>query len=313
MKTAAILAFFIAIVLLLAFAFPDRLFSPGPTAKGHASIAKQCFACHRPFGGVPATQCTSCHKPESIGIRSVAGRPLPVRSESVRFHKGVSGNSCIRCHAGHRSGVSKTTARPFQHAALSRELQADCIRCHSGARPDDQLHRAVAKRNCGACHVTGSWKGARFEHGKLDGRAQAQCSACHRRDQPGDRLHAGAGANCSACHATTGWKPANFSHSRFPLVGPHRAGCRRCHPDAGNFKSITCYGCHEHTPSRIAAVHLDRGIRNYGNCIRCHRGASKGDGVHDDGRRHEHHGERGVDGKHRDGHRGRLPATGYAE
>jgi hypothetical protein len=40
--------------------------------------------------------------------------------------------------------------------------------------------------------------------------------------------------------------------------------------------------CHEHSPSRIASEHLEEGIRNYNNCIKCHRSASEhGEGRED--------------------------------
>jgi hypothetical protein len=88
-------------------------------------------------------------------------------------------------------------------------------------------------------------------------------------------MHRSSQASCAVCHSTKQWKPATFNHSRyFRLDGDHRASCRTCHPSQGNYKSYTCYGCHEHNESRIASEHREEGIYNYGNCMKCHRGGN---------------------------------------
>jgi hypothetical protein len=38
-----------------------------------------------------------------------------------------------------------------------------------------------------------------------------------------------------------------------------------------DYASYTCYGCHEHSRSKIRAEHIEEGIRNYENCVECHR------------------------------------------
>ena len=35
--------------------------------------------------------------------------------------------------------------------------------------------------------------------------------------------------------------------------------------------NYTCYGCHEHSRSKIREEHLEEGIRDYENCVECHR------------------------------------------
>jgi hypothetical protein len=50
----------------------------------------------------------------------------------------------------------------------------------------------------------------------------------------------------------------------------------------GNYKSYNCMTCHEHSPSQIASEHLEEGIRNDDNYIRCHRSASE-HGEHGEG------------------------------
>ncbi len=47
-----------------------------------------------------------------------------------------------------------------------------------------------------------------------------------------------------------------------------------CH--VGNdYKRYTCYGCHEHTPAKVRAEHEEEGIRDFENCVKCHRSGDK--------------------------------------
>lgn len=39
----------------------------------------------------------------------------------------------------------------------------------------------------------------------------------------------------------------------------------------------TCYGCHQHTPANIRGEHIEEGIRNFANCVDCHRSADEED------------------------------------
>jgi len=51
------------------------------------------------------------------------------------------------------------------------------------------------------------------------------------------------------------------------------------------YPHYTCYGCNEHSPANIRREHTEEGIRNFDNCVECHRSASE-------------HDIRGGDGKH---------------
>jgi hypothetical protein len=44
---------------------------------------------------------------------------------------------------------------------------------------------------------------------------------------------------------------------------------------ANDYKKYTCYGCHEHTPANIRREHVEEGIRNFDNCVECHRSGDK--------------------------------------
>ncbi|TNJ37552.1 hypothetical protein FGF66_10390 [Chlorobaculum thiosulfatiphilum] len=275
MKTLAIIAAFLAVLIGLALAFPDRLLNPGHLMQGHAGIEKQCLSCHKPFRGALAMQCASCHKPGDIGIRSVDGSALPKKAGKALFHRGLPANGCLECHTDHKGRDAKKALRTFRHESLGANLRANCNTCHDGQKPQDKLHDS-ASRSCGDCHATGGWRPASFDHKLLTTRQR--CIECHKRDLPTGGLHASAGTNCTTCHGTKAWKPASFNHDRyFRLDRDHRASCATCHNDPTNFRQYTCYGCHEHTPANIASEHIEEGIRNYRNCAKCHKNSRDGD------------------------------------
>ncbi|HWR02212.1 MAG TPA: cytochrome c3 family protein [Chlorobaculum sp.] len=228
----------------------------------HLQVGEGCASCHDTVRWKNATldhrnlavsgrQCVSCHRSE------VPGDAL---------HR-EAGESCASCH-----DTRKWKNVVVDHSKFSVSGK-QCLSCHRKVLPDDALHRQ-AGANCASCHDTRKWKNAVLDHSKLSA-AGKQCVSCHRKDLPSDALHRQSKANCSECHQTTRWKPANFDHDRyFRLDGDHRASCVTCHTDPKNYKSYTCYNCHEHSRSRMEVVHREEGIRNLDNCIRCHRSAN---------------------------------------
>ncbi|NTU94165.1 MAG: hypothetical protein HGA56_09150 [Chlorobiaceae bacterium] len=233
-----------------------------PADRLHRLVDMNCVSCHSTREWKPAlfrhdmldanisSNCSACHK---------ADRPLD------SLHRNT-GENCAVCH---RTGAWKPAT--FDHKRLG--AGTSCVSCHKADRPLDSMHRNTGA-NCAVCHRTVAWKPATFDHGKLI--AGTSCISCHKADLPNDRMHADAGTNCTTCHGTRAWKPSTFNHERFfRLDGDHRAGCRTCHADAGNYKKYSCYGCHEHSPASIAAEHREEGIANYQNCVKCHRSADE--------------------------------------
>jgi hypothetical protein len=265
------------ILTATAAAFPDLLLNPGPLMNGHRAFKNECLNCHKPFSGAASLQCISCHKQSTIGIKSVAGAPLPKESSKVLFHKGVTSNSCINCHNDHKGTEAAKAVKPFMHAALSSALQKECINCHKNQKPEDGLHRS-ATENCSTCHTRTQWKPATFDHNQLTASNGKECITCHKAEQPNDNLHPLPEVDCATCHNTSTWKPATYDHSKYFLLdGDHQASCATCHTDPADFKKYTCYNCHEHSPSKIADEHREEGIYNYQNCIKCHRNGSDGE------------------------------------
>lgn len=173
--------------------------------------------------------------------------------------RGVEARRCIACHALDRIGVMTTRGVPLParraifHGAL---VEPDCAACHT-----DHAGPAPAAR--------------RFSHDLLDAKTREACATCHAK--PDDRLHGRVPAQCATCHSPDRWRPARFEHDRFfRLEGDHAAGCETCH--AQGFAQYTCYGCHEHTPDGIRREHEEEGIRDFSDCVQCHRSGEEHEG-----------------------------------
>jgi len=215
----------LVVLVALAFVYPHLMLSPGALVKGHAELATDCFACHRPWRGAAAPLCVQCHALPDIGLRTTKG-----------------------------ALIAKTSTQPRLKAAFHQDLiEQDCMACHT----DHQSPRLASQ-------------GRRaFSHELLRPGVRQQCESCH--NKPADKLHQKIGGDCQACHRQDAWKPASFEHARFFVLDrDHDTECATCH-QGNNYSTYTCYGCHEHTPANIRAEHVEEGIRDYENCVECHR------------------------------------------
>ncbi len=174
---------------------------------------------------------------------------------------GLSSIKCIACHKLAEIGVKTTQGMPVLDRKIKssfhqRLIEQDCIACHSD-------HQGVMKYRAGA----------RFSHNLLEPSLRNQCESCH--EKPSGSLHRQIAANCSQCHSQDRWKPATFDHDQyFVLDENHNTTCATCH--IGNdFQKYSCYGCHAHTPGGIRSKHLEEGIRNFQNCVECHRSGNR--------------------------------------
>ncbi len=179
--------------------------------------------------------------------------------------RGAAADRCIKCHALADIGVRTTKGAPVERKAVKASfhqqlLEQDCMACHS-----DHTGPRLTER-----------RGKRFSHQLLRADVRERCEACHK--PPADSLHRQVTGNCAQCHRQAGWKPATFAHDKlFLLDGDHNASCVTCH--AGNdYKRYTCYGCHEHQPDKIRRKHEKEGIRDFENCVKCHRSAEEKEG-----------------------------------
>jgi hypothetical protein len=98
-----------------------------------------------------------------------------------------------------------------------------------------------------------------------------RCESCH--NGPDDGLHRQITGNCQRCHSQDRWTPATFEHAElFVLDRDHNATCETCHTN-DDYGRYTCYGCHEHTLANVREEHIEEGIRDFQDCVECHRSA----------------------------------------
>lgn len=170
---------------------------------------------------------------------------------------GSRADKCIACHALEDIGIRTTAGVAIAHekknVAFHQKLRdSDCVACHSdhrGVRPFRPIKR--------------------FSHDLLEAALRDDCRQCH--THPGDSLHRGIEANCGECHRQDDWLPASFDHAPyFRFDRNHQTECVTCHVNA-DYSAYTCYGCHQHSRSKIREEHLEEGIRDYENCAECHR------------------------------------------
>lgn len=170
---------------------------------------------------------------------------------------GSRANKCIECHKVADIGLKTTKglaiASEKKNVAFHQKLiEDDCVACHSDHR-GVKAFRPISQ----------------FSHNLLAVDLKKECASCH--SNPGDNLHLKIKGNCGQCHSIEGWLPASFEHEKyFRFDRHHDTDCATCHID-NDYARYTCYGCHEHSRSKIREEHVEEGIYKYENCVECHR------------------------------------------
>jgi hypothetical protein len=207
----------------------------------------------------------------------------------VSAHSSLA-KDCFACHA------------PFQGAQAGR-----CVTCHKvadlglrttkgvameKANKAPSFHQSLSVQTCTACHTDHGNPSftprtqLAFAHALLSPPIRDNCVSCHA--APVTVVHTGATSQCTQCHSQNRWKPATFDHAKFFVLDKdHNADCATCHTTSDP-RQYTCYGCHEHTEANVRTKHLREGIRNFTDCVSCHRSAHGGDregGRQDGGKR----------------------------
>ena len=304
-------------VILILSSNPSYSAKPGEISKHHGKIKSDCLKCHSYFRGIRQEKCLDCHEIHRIGFddqRSI----LP-------FHKYLINKDCKSCHTEH-NGIdeSLTISESFEHIFITqpaknkcsychprpnqekhKSYKDECVKCHSTSnwqfdheyvtisnynncgschiKPNTKAHSAF-DQDCSKCHTANNWK---FQHSELNTEMINQCSVCHQR--PNNSLHSFSTAECGSCHSTTKWQGATFDHQEYFVFDQnHPALCSNCHTSSEIYKIWNCYGCHEHTKDRIRNKHIEEGISNYDNCIKCHRTGSEHGGERRNERETEH-------------------------
>ncbi|HQV99100.1 MAG TPA: class III cytochrome C family protein [Bacteroidia bacterium] len=260
----------IVVCIGLMYQFPHTMLNPGELVEGHQELNSKCLSCHTPFKGLPNEKCITCHKLSEIGKDSLKPKG---KDEKILFHQNLSDQECTTCHTDHKGLKPGMSISKFSHEILSITDFNKCNSCH--VQPADSLHKPLST-DCKSCHNTKGWKAdVVFDHEMIQGAAKNNCSSCHK--VPDDTFHHSFKDNCDKCHTTSKWKPSTFDHSNyFVLDKDHNAECITCHTN-NNFKAYTCYGCHEHSESKIRSEHIEEGINNFTNCVSCHKSADEHD------------------------------------
>lgn len=257
--------FIVLTIVIIGFVivYPHVMIAPGNVYQAHTKIENNCLACHQPFSGTPNEKCISCHKVSEIGMKS----------NKVQFHQKVESQNCISCHSEHKGSNSKLALNQFDHILLPEKDRNSCVSCHS--QPKNNLHNQVSN-SCVSCHNTRSWTAiSSFNHDAINANSRKNCASCHQ--SPKDKIHSISTTNCISCHSQDKWKPSTFNHAKyFQLDKDHNVSCTNCHK-TNDFKEYTCFGCHQHTMANIRSEHLDEGITNFTNCVKCHKSANEDD------------------------------------
>jgi len=257
------------IVVGLMYVYPHVMLNPGDLVNGHQSVKSDCFACHQPFWGVSNGKCISCHIISEIGRNPKDS----TKGKKILFHQSLVKQECSDCHTDHTGLNPANPISKFTHELVSADVVSNCTGCHEV--PSDVKHTKY-RSECKSCHTTTKWSSIQnFKHDFILQTEVNNCVSCH--NNPGDELHNGITENCSVCHSTSKWKPSTFDHSsKFILDRDHNTKCITCHT-GDKYKSYTCYGCHEHSPGKIADEHREEGINNFEDCVSCHKSANEED------------------------------------
>lgn len=176
---------------------------------------------------------------------------------------GATSERCVNCHKpldiGRLTTEGLPIAKPLASAPFHQQLiSQNCISCHSD-------HAGVKRYK----------QHGHFNHALLKLDTREQCQDCHK--PPDDNLHKQIADKCSQCHTQDKWVPATFDHNKyFVLDRDHNTRCATCHV-RDDYKRYTCYGCHEHSKPSIRRKHIEEGVRDFDNCVKCHRSANEDD------------------------------------
>lgn len=213
--------FTLAIIVIIggvSFYAADMWIAPGHATPGHRTIAGDCFACHLPFRGTPATRCTSCHAFDRAASVKANGKIQPGNALHA-LHREFSRIDCANCHVGHLTHGAKNATPCFDHTMMRTETRRACSTCHRP--PQDSLHPSLGSQ-CAECHATGTWTPATFDHRKffsIEPPHDAACSTCHR-STDFKRY------SCMNCHAHS---PARIARKHAEEGIRNLNHCVRCH------------------------------------------------------------------------------------
>jgi len=265
-------------------------FNATPKTTTHIPSTNNCVACHNTTSFRPQMHfdhaevlgsCVSCHNgsnPQALG-------------KDPKIHPKTS-DLCEACH----TVLSWNPPKVVDHTQMPLAVEGFCIICHNGVDASGKSKNHIATNlECGDCHLTITWKGARFDHtGIVNG-----CANCHNGIKAVGKQgnHMPTTNLCESCHTTgigtkvPSWTPSKFDHTQMTVTT-----CATCH--SGTFKISTgfvstaptnhvppipplkdCAFCHGNTPAAetwdmivVGIPGLHTGFEATKNCAQCHAG-----------------------------------------
>lgn len=209
----------------------QRQVSPGPLSKAHASIERNCAACHTPMTGVDTTKCIACH----------ANNTALLQRQPTAFHATIG--TCTPCHSEHRGRTVRPVA--MDHAGLAN-AGLDVARRNVDNASNRRLLEWLRTHES-LTDVT---------HPKLIApETVLNCATCHGTK---DRHQKRFGDDCAVCHATGSWVIPEFTHP-----SPRSTDCVQCHQAPPSH-----YMEHFKMVSQTVARVTDAGVEQ---CFRCHQ------------------------------------------
>lgn len=179
------------------FSGSRRFVSAGPLSSAHATLEKDCGACHRDFEAVTSERCNVCHEKlgDEVGVYSFASHYLYRSNDFQRVVPSPDETSCASCHQEHGG----------RQASITQVSDLRCRACHEITSFEDD-HPAFQQA------ATPERTGLRFAHGEhveevmtvhalVD--VERACLHCHN-PQPDGRGFAPIAfdRHCDACHLT---------------------------------------------------------------------------------------------------------------
>lgn len=117
-------------VALWSFLVRDgKLLAAGPLSSNHATLDRDCAACHQSFAEVTSESCSPCHEKygDEIGVFSFASHYLYRSNDFSRVAPSEHETACAACHLEHLGREAEITQVPVGR----------CLVCHDYGAFDD--------------------------------------------------------------------------------------------------------------------------------------------------------------------------------
>ncbi|MBI4848735.1 MAG: class III cytochrome C family protein [Nitrospirae bacterium] len=214
----------------------------------------------------------------TVLLLSIFPRQMLSPGNLLKGHRHLD-NDCLKCHVLITGSMGEKCVSCHKLSTIGKFLVSGAAVNVNSKPGKAHFHQLFSNGSCSSCHSEHTGKktdaAPKFSHTLLPVRNIGNCLSCHHK--PSDTPHQRHGQNCGQCHDTTGnWRAAKVAHDYFRFDRNHNSDCKTCH-QGGNYKEYTCYGCHEHSPSKIQRKHQKEGLYSYQNCAACHPSGNEDD------------------------------------